>query len=179
MIKRLCVYWFKRKGWRFVGSVPKRERRAVLVFGPQSHYSDLIIAIAIKTITNFNVEIAASSESWNWKSRLLLKASGAFRWMGDPESEQWRELIKKLKSDERYSVAFTINSPNGNHETKSYDFYPIALASDSPIVLVALDHRRRVAKFHNPFFLSGYRSRDLSYIENFYEPFYWYLRKHS
>ncbi len=179
MIKRLCVYWFKRKGWRFVGSVPKRERRVVLVFGPQSHYSDLFIAIAIKTITNFNVEIAVSKESWNWKSYFLLKASGAFRWYGDIESEQGRALIAKLKSDVRYAVAFSINPPKGTHKARTFDFYPIALASQSPIVLVAHDHRRRVVKFHNPFFLSGYRSRDLSYIENFYEPFYWHLRKHA
>jgi hypothetical protein len=53
-------------------------------------------------------------------------------------------------------------------------FYDVAWRSRAEIVLVAIDHHKRIIKFHNPFVLSGFVERDLSYIRGFFHNYYLY-----
>lgn len=173
MIKYLCVRWFKRKGWRFVGTVPRKEKGVVIVVGPQTSWHDLIIAIAVKTITHFNVDVLVDSAAWTWKSKWLLKAAGAVKWYN--EEAQRDRLMQRLSSGSRYAAAFMFNPLNTTTEFGCSEFYTVALRSKTSVVLVALDHRRRIVKFHNPFYLSGIVRRDMSYIGSFYQSFYWFV----
>ncbi len=172
MIRHLCVRWFKKMGWRFVGTVPRREKGVVLVVGPQSSWRDLIIAIAIKRITYLNADLLIHPSAWTWKSRYLLQLSGATKWSGNNDEETAARILKRLSAGEKFGVVFPFNALNNIHLHPVTDFYPIAVQSKCSVVLVALDHRRKVVKFHNPFFLSGYHLRDMSYINGFFSNYY-------
>lgn len=170
MIKRLCVYYFKKSGWRFLGNIPKKERSAILVYGPQASWRELVLAIAVKTLTHFNVKIFVESKAWNWKSRWLLKVADARSF--DPKSETADATLLDHSSTPRCAWAFPLNPVNQPFAAKYDHFYSLALKHKSTVVLVAFDIRRKVIKFHSPFHFSGYRSRDLHYVEGFFNAYY-------
>jgi len=175
MIRFLSVRYFKRKGWRFVGTVPRKEKSTVLVVGPQSSWKDLLLCIAVKTITRFDVDVMVNNSAWSWKSSLLLRTAGAIKWPGENRIESTDRITAHLKRGSRYSVVFPYNELNAPGSTPCLDFYDIALSTSSSVVLVAIDHRHKVIKFHNPFYLSGFEHRDMSYIAGYYSSYYWYL----
>ncbi len=176
MIRFLSVQWFKRKGWRFVGTVPRKEKGIVLVIGPQSSWKDLLLWIAIKTITRFEADLMVDGAAWSWNSTLLLRAAGAVKWPDGNRMEASDRITERLKRGSRYAVVFPFNRLNEPESPPCVDFYELALNTSTPVVLVAIDHRHKVIKFHNAFFLSGYEHRDLSYINGYYSSYYWYLQ---
>lgn len=179
MIRFLSVQWFKRTGWRFVGTVPRKDKGIVLVVGPQSSWKDLLLCIAVKTITRFEADVMVSDTAWSWKSAPFLKAAGAVKWPDNNRMEVVDRITEKLRRGSRYAVAFSFNDLNTPDSEKHYDFYAIARSSSSSVVLVAVDHRHRVIKFHNGFFLSGIAERDKNYINGHFSSYYRYLDKHD
>lgn len=172
MIKRICVYYFKQKGWRFLGTIPKRERSVVLVYGPQASWRELVLAIAVKTLTHFKVDLLVEKSAWNWKRNWLLNAAGAEAF--DPENTAVNQAVwtESLQSEGKRALAFPLNPLNNPSGARYTHFYTIARTCNSLIVLVAFDFRRKVVKFHSPFRLSGFFHRDMEYIEGFYSTYY-------
>lgn len=159
-----------------MGTVPRKEKGTVLVVGPQSSWKDLLFCIAVKTITRFEADVMVNNSAWSWKSLLLLRSAGAVKWPGSNRKEAADRITDRLKGGRRYAVVFPYNELNSPRSATSLDFYHVALSASSAVVLVAIDHRHKVIKFHNAFYLSGFESRDLSYITGYYSSYYWYIR---
>ncbi len=172
MIQRFCIYYFKKNGWRFLGTIPKKERTVVLLYGPQTSWRELVLAIAVKSLTYFNVEVLVEKSAWSWKSSWLLNAAGATSFVpksNEVQQDKWSEM---LKSDGPSALAFPLNPLHQPTGARYTHFYDIALKCNAMVVLVAFDFRKKVIKFHSPFRLSGYQERDMSYINGFFAPYY-------
>ena len=159
-----------------MGTVPRKEKGIVLVIGPQSSWKDLLLWIAVKTITRFDAEVMVNGAAWSWKTALLLRTAGAVKWPGSNRMESVDRIAQRLAQGSRYAVVFPFNALNAPHSSPLLDFYEVALNTSTPVVLVAIDHRHKVIKFHNAFYLSGIEHRDLSYINGYYSSYYWYIQ---
>lgn len=174
MIKRLAVYWFKKNGWRFIGILPKKHPAVVLLFGPQTSWHDILLALAVRHLTRFRVRIFVDAKAKTWYNGLMLSSAGIEASLGKP-SESWMpQVISELQSEKRVAVAFPFNRLNQISERDEKTFYEVTLGSGAEIVLVAIDHHKRIIKFHNPFVLTGFSERDLSYIRGFFHNYYLY-----
>lgn len=173
MIERMCVHYFKKEGWRFLGVIPKRERAVVLVYGPQKSWRELVLAIAVKALTHFKVTLMVEKSAWNWKSRWLLNAAGAEAFDPDNIAELKTRGAEQLNAQGNSAVAFPMNPVNQPSGKKYTHIYEISQGEDTLVVLVAFDFRRKVIKFHSPFRLSGYPHRDMDYINGFFSTYYW------
>lgn len=177
MIKLLCVIWFKRSGWRFVGTLPKRLEKVIFVVGPQTSPRDLIFALAIQELTKFKVRVCVDRGSYKWYNRWFIRRAGGVQ-IDRESSEKTRvKLVNKINERSRSYLAISFNAPQDLSAKGDLLFYKIALNAETYIVLVAFDHRRKVIKFHTPFKLSGIPERDLGYVNNFFLNYFKYYQQ--
>lgn len=177
LFKRIAVIWFKRNRWRFIGSLPKRSRRVVFLAGPHTSYRDFIIAIAIQTLTHFQVRIVIDEKHWRWYSAWLLKSLNAIKIPYDDETYSQQKLVRRIQERDKSYIVLVLNRSSTIDVNGLALFYEVVQETHSDLVLVAFDHRRKVVKFHSPFQLSGHRDRDMSYIRSFFQNYYsFYLR---
>jgi len=174
MIKQLAVYWFKKNGWRFIGILPKKHPAVVLLFGPQTSWHDILLAIAVRQLTRFRVRIVVDAPAKKWYNGYLLHLAGIEAQIGRPSAAWMPELIDDLESEKRTAVAFPFNHLNQINAYDEHTFYEVTRRSGAELVLVAIDHHKRIIKFHNPFVLSGFVERDMSYIRGFFHNYYLY-----
>lgn len=174
MIKILAVYWFKKNGWRFIGVLPKKHPAVVLLFGPQTSWHDILLAIAVRQLTRFRVRIFVDVPAKTWYNAYLFRVAGIEAQLGETSRDWMPEVIHDLRSEKRSAVAFPFNHLNNLDARDERTFYDVAWRSGAEIVLVAIDHHNRTVKFHNPFVLSGFVDRDLSYIRGYFHNYYLY-----
>lgn len=171
-MKRLAIWWFKKSGWRFVGSLPKRKLKIVMLAGPHTSYRDFVFAVAIRELTRYQALIGVSANTWKWWNSWLLRSTGGLKVPADNDPQAQEILINRLKSKKRSTIVLTFNL-KGDLSPKGSDFfYRVVQSSDAELVLVAFDHRRKVVKFHSAFKLSGHKERDLSYIRSYFHNYY-------
>lgn len=176
MLKRLSIYWFKKNGWRFIGRIPRRATNIVVVYGPHRKNADALIALAVKTLTYFRLKFVLDKKHCKWYHQFMLRALEVECLDGKHPSQQREKLINTLKDEYRSGFAFSFTPIGHPDEQPDERFYDIAIGSSASIILVAIDRRRKLVKFHNAFSLSGYRERDMSYITAFFRNYYNYDR---
>lgn len=174
MLRRLSIYWFKKKGWRFIGGVPRRAGNFVVVYGPHRKPSDYLLALAVKGLTYFRVSFVLEKRSrYLWK-RYLLRVLGSTQASVGTKQEDFAQLAHSLLHQDRAAYAFSYTPFGKPDEAPESSFYRLAHECRSSILLVAIDRRKKIVKFHNPFHTSGYLSRDMSYIHSFFTNYYNY-----
>ncbi len=176
-MKNLAIWWFKRSGWRFVGSLPKKRPKVVLLAGPHTSFRDFVFAVAIRELTHYQVRIGVSAKMWKWWNAWFLRSTGGLKVPADDDRRAQDNLISRLKARKRSTIALTFNLKGQLSPEGSDFFYRVVQASDAELVLVAFDHRRKVVKFHNAFRLSGHKERDMSYIRSYFHNFYSYCNQ--
>jgi hypothetical protein len=176
MIKTLSVKWFRRTKWRFLGSLPRGVKNCVIVVGPHAHRNDLKIASAIVALTHFRCTFIADKRYNNWFVRRLLRDLRIL-YIHFSKSADHFDLLHSIQQKDPYKpLVFCQNHLWSGIHKLDYTYYDFAVKSKSTIMLVAIDHRRKVVKFHNPFELSGVAERDLSYISAFFKNYYSYVQ---
>ncbi|MCH2199543.1 MAG: hypothetical protein MK081_12250 [Flavobacteriales bacterium] len=172
MIRELSVKWFKRKKWRFVGTLPKRLNKVIIVMGPQTGYKDILIGLAVQHLTRFKMRVAIDQKLWKWYSSWLWKRIGGIKVDFRKPEKAKKRLINKINERNRVCIVIPFNTP-GKLEPDGNDlFYDVVRKTDSNLVLVALDHRTKTVKFHNPFSLTKFEGRDMAYVRSYFHNYY-------
>lgn len=175
MIRELSVWWFKRSGWRFMGTLPKHHSKVILLLGPISKKSDLFLWLAIIELTRYKVRLAIDKRKIHLISKLWQRP---FRVL--PLDLEWKkrtriEIINKINERNKSCIAFMLNDWNDIENWEDHFSMEVAAKTESKVVLVAFDHYRKVVKFHTDFIPSGNKERDQSYVKSFFSNFYSYL----
>lgn len=151
-----------RKGWNFMGTLPKKKSNMVLIIGPNTDSEDFHRLLAISDLTEFKITFSFSKNDVPWVFQLLLKNTGAVS-----RSNQVEALVSNKES-----VAFFLNEKD--NDWTELPHYNLLYTEKTPIVLVGIDHHRKLIKFHNPFHFSGHQSRDESFIRGYFSNFFSY-----
>lgn len=177
MVKRLSIRWFRRNKWRFLGSLPRQIDKCILIVGPHVNINDVKIAIAIHGLTNFKSTIVADRKKSNPITRLLMSSLNIIYVDFSNREKTIADLSRFVNKKNNHSLVFTFNH-FGNLNTQGDDlFYSVAESCNATLMPIAIDHRRKTVKFHNPFEMSHHRDRDLGYIRNFFANYYTYVKE--
>ena len=76
MIAKLFVWWFKMKGWKVYGTIPKDIRKAVVIAAPHTSKWDFIYSLAAFKILNLKVNYLAKKELFKFPVKQILEATG-------------------------------------------------------------------------------------------------------
>lgn len=179
MLTHWANWWFKRNEWKFMGTLPKRKAKVVLVVGPHSSFKDFILILACMKLTHMQFEFILDSSDFTWYVRPLLTALRAKKMTVQNSAEIKQECIDQMKQRAHACFGVTTNAKNNMQLDAHPFFYDIAYKSGASVVLIGIDHHRKLVKFHNPFHLSGNEARDLQYIRGFFENFFSYERQQN
>jgi len=168
MLKRLLSIWFRRKGWRFAGHLPRKTEQCILLVAPVSGSEDLYIGVATAYLARLEVEILLPQSAFRSPIRaMLLRAIGCSAIPTASEAEMSHEITGRFKPKTPKLLAlapqlFGLNTPLGSF------WYDAAKAKHLPVALIGIDHRNKVVKFHSWFYVSGNRERDIEFVYNFF-----------
>ncbi|MBI1266233.1 MAG: hypothetical protein GC193_02255 [Cryomorphaceae bacterium] len=177
MIKRLSINWFRRNKWRFLGSLPRQIDKCILIVGPHVEVNDVKIAIAIHGLTNFKSTIVADRKKSNPITRLLMSSLNIVYVDFNNREKTIENLSTYANKKSNHSLVFTYNHFGDLNANGDDLFYAVAQNCKATLMPIAIDHRRKTVKFHNPFEMSNHRDRDLNYIRNFFANFYTYVEE--
>ena len=145
-----------------MGTLPKKKNHMVLILGPHTNSEDYFRLLAISDLTQFEISFSYKRNQVSWFLHAMLKLAG-----GKPISSQENQPISPRKS-----TALLLNHQGENWTELPH--YESLYTEKTPLVLVGIDHHRKLIKFHNPFHLSGYQSRDESFIRGYFANFFSY-----
>ncbi len=168
MIKRLITYWFKRSRWIFTGTLPKRLNKSILVVAPHTSRKDFLLFVAIGKLTHFRSRILVNKKYFTFPMSAFLKHNNASAYDPNNTPETTRELVNLFNERKKFSVVMTAERSCEKSDDWDLSFYDAAKKLQIPIVMVALDYKRREVKMHTHFSVSQDKERDLQFIRNFF-----------
>jgi 1-acyl-sn-glycerol-3-phosphate acyltransferase len=164
MIKGLIAYWFRWKGWKFTGTLPKRMKKSVMVVAPHTSKQDFLLGVAVAHLSKFHSRMLVNKKYCWFPLGWLIEHLGGFPY--DPSNPKEVEMFWVNKFNERLKCSVLMTPEWGMERRDEWDltFYRLAQKTESPIVMIALDYKNKEIKFHTHFFPSLDIDRDIDWI---------------
>lgn len=155
------------RGWSIEGSPPVHQR-FVLVAAPHTSSWDVPLMVACALQFRLPVHWLGLNSYFRWPIRALLRFFGGVPISRGPAAERVRDAAELLARPGSMVVAI---SPEGSRSAVPRwrsGFYHLAVAAGVPMVLTALDHRDRTARFGPVVEPTGDIEADLEVFRAFY-----------
>jgi hypothetical protein len=177
MFSWLISIWFKHSGWRFIGTLPKRLNKSIVVAGPHTSKRDFLLAVAVNRLAVLNAFILVDKNNFKGFRRATLRSCRGLKYDPGNDAETMQMLKELYKSQHRMTVAVSAQRRLVADSEWQEFFYDLAKEEEIPIVMVALDYKRKTVKFHTHFHPSIDKQRDLQFMRNFFS--YYQGRNHE
>jgi 1-acyl-sn-glycerol-3-phosphate acyltransferase len=173
LIKRIIIWWFKKKGWVFQGPLPKKLRKMVIIAAPHTDKLDFVYGMALVYIIGFKTDVLVRRKYFRGLKGLFMRNLEAVPFeFGDQNDRS--ALLEKFKTRTHYSCVFANRNLGEDPSVFHEDFYDMAMQVGVPVVMVAIDYRRKQVKVHHDFIPSGDRKRDIRFVRNYFAYFHGY-----
>lgn len=170
MINRILRIWFRKSGWIFTGSLPKRLTQCLFVAGPHTRSKDFFLANAIMALTHYRTGVLVDEVHFTGIKGMFLRHLGAVCLPSDVNQARTM-LSEAYKAGGHCSFVFTPMRKHKKSGEWSALFYELSLEFNLPIVPVGVDHSRRRIKFHSYFNTSIDPQRDVDFLQRFFRSF--------
>ncbi len=153
-------------GWRVVGEIPNR-RKLLAVAAPHTTAMDFVVGML--TILALGIKVNWLGIDWVVRYPLMRRLGGT---AVDPTRTQGlvAEYIRKFQTHDRFILGL---APEGSRKKVPWKagFHHIACGAQVPIVLVTIDHGRKLLKFGPTITPSGDFAADMEKIRPVFAEF--------
>lgn len=167
-MKSFCRFVLRVIRWRIVGETVY-PTKCVICVAPHTSNWDLLLGLLVYTSMGRKAYFLIKKDWFFFPLNFLFKSLGGIpvdRSVNNSLTDQMAEEFKKRKE---FQIAITPEGTRqGNREWKK-GFYYIALAANVPIVVVALDYKKKEVNFKKVLYPSGNIDVDMPIIRTFYE----------
>lgn len=165
MFKSFCKYWFRKKGWRFVGRLPKLYDKNLIIVTPFIAPKDYKFFIALSSLTGIPVKLFIKQKRFVFPINIALKKHQTFPLPAANEFKaNFKELFLKQK---RINIAIVPPKPSKSNSVYN-PCYDLSKELNIPIILLNIDHVEKMVKFHTVFFASQDENRDIRFISRYF-----------
>jgi len=168
MLLDFFAWWFRFKGWKVEGSIPKDLRKCIVIAAPHTSNWDFIYALGAYRVMGLPVNYVAKKELFRFPFSLLFKATGGIP-VDRSRSGNFVEAVIDMvgRSDSLYLMMAAEGTRKRVNKWKS-GFYYAALGANVPVATGFLDYKRKRAGLGELISLTGDKSGDMSRIRAFY-----------
>lgn len=168
IIRSVALFVLRPRGWRIEGTPPPLPR-FVMVAAPHTSAWDVPLMLACALRFRLRLHFLGLSSYFRWP------VAGLLRWLGGvpisrgPAADRVRTAAELMTQHDSMVIAI---APEGSrHLVPRWrtGFYHLALASDVPLVLTALDHEHRTARFGPTIHPTSDIDADLAAIRAYYD----------
>ena len=173
MLKWVCTFLFKIRGWKYIDKIPSDLRSFVFIGAPHTSNFDIIPTMAISYLMKRNTKFVIKDQWLNPPLGVILRSVGAIginrKHIQSKGSNNTTELMAALFTAHKELVLMIApegtRSPNANWKS---GFYYIAQKANVPIVLGYADYEKKEAGLGEVLYLTNFDD-DMKKITQFYQ----------
>ena len=156
-------------GWKVIGTISPKVKKAVLVVVPHTSWWDFFLGIFSRGILKLEINYLAKKELFVFPFNYFFEWTGG-RALNRAKNENKVDSIAAVfENNEIFRLAL---SPEGTRKKVTQwktGFYYIALKANVPIIPVSFDYGKKEVIYHEPFYPTGNIEADLKYLKSFYK----------
>jgi 1-acyl-sn-glycerol-3-phosphate acyltransferase len=169
MITSLFVWWFKLKGWKVHGTIPREIKKAVVIAAPHTSQWDFVYSLAAFEILGLKVSYLAKQELFRFPIKWILESTGGIPVKRDRSQKLVDQMAQRIKESDQLNMMIPAEGTRKAVTKWKSGFYYAALKAGVPIMPGFLDYKNKLAGFGPPIYLSGDKDKDMKIIFEFYK----------
>jgi len=168
-MKKFSKWILKLFGWRLEGEAPTGHDKLLIVEAPHTSNWDYPIGMLLITSIGVRVNVVIKKELFFWPLGLLLRWLGAIPIDRSGNLSKVDALARLFQEKEKLNLAITPEGTRALNKTWKKGYYFIAVKAGVPILLTAIDYKRKIGIIGPLLYPTGNYEEDLKKIESFYK----------
>lgn len=168
MITSLFVWWFKLKGWKVSGTIPREIKKAVVIAAPHTSQWDFVYSLAAFQILGLKVNYLAKQELFRFPIKWILTSTGGIPVKRDRSQKLVDQMAQRINEAGQLYMMIPAEGTRKPVSRWKSGFYHVAMETGVPILMGFLDYKNKLAGFGPPIYVSGNKEKDMEIIRNFY-----------
>jgi len=171
MLRFVSKAILRAMGWKWVGSFPADLKKFVVIVAPHTSGWDFVIGLL------FRKALRLEHVKYLGKQELFRPPFGFFfKWVGGyPVDRTSRhnlveQVVKIFNAHDEFSIALSPEGTRQRVDKLKTGFYNIAREAGVPLIMVALDYKKKCLTISEPLVLTGDQSVDFEKILIFFRP---------
>ncbi len=156
-------------GWKTIGKVPAEHKKLLIIEVPHTSNWDYLWGMLAITSIGIKVNVIIKKEMFFWPVGSLLKKLGGIPLDRSGHLSKVDSLAALFREKETLNLAITPEGTRGLSTKWKRGYYYIAEEAGVPILLAALDYKKKAGIFGPVLFPTGNYKEDLKKIEAFYK----------
>lgn len=167
-MKKICNFILNLIGWKITGQTNLPDKSVICV-APHTSNWDLLLGLIVYKALGRKASFLIKKEWFTFPMNLIFKTLGGIpvdRSRKTSLTEQMTELYTKR---DNFQLAITPEATRKLNTEWKKGFYFIALAAKVPIVVAALDYKKKEADFKTVLMPTGDADADIEKIKSYYK----------
>lgn len=169
MLRLLWKIYWKFSGWKVDGRFPYEYNKLLMIVGPHTSSSDVIIGCAARSILNIHhAKFLGKKELFDGPFGWL------FRWLGGTPVDRFsnqgmvEQVAALFTKNDKFLLAMAPEGTRKRVDKLRTGFYHIAKAANVPLLMVGLDFENKRLVLSAPFFPGEDEAGDFGEIIRFF-----------
>lgn len=154
-------------GWKIVGKTDYPDK-CVICVAPHTSNTDLFIGLIVYTAMGRRSYFLMKREWFFFPMNLLFKALGGIPVDRSKKTSLTEQLAEEFAKRDKFQIAITPEATRKYNPEWKKGFYYIALEANVPIVVVAMDYKKKEVDFKKVLAPTGDVDADLKIIKDCY-----------
>lgn len=167
-MKAICKFILNLTGWKAVGQLDYPSK-CVICVAPHTSNWDLPLGLIIYKSLGRKASFLIKKDWFFFPMNILFKALGGIPVDRSRKSSLTEQIADVYNQREVFQLAITPEATRKRNPEWKLGFYYIALAANVPVLVVALDYKKKEADFKKVVYPSGDVDTDLKMIKECYK----------
>lgn len=167
-MKNFLKFLVKLLGWKIEGERPLQIKKMIVIEAPHTSNWDYFYGMICIYALGIKVNVVIKKEMFFWPLGPVLKAFGGIPIDRTISSNKVEALANLFKSHQEMRLAITPEGTRSLVTQWKKGFYYVALKAGVPILMTALDYKRKTGILGDFIYPTGDYENDLKKIETFY-----------
>lgn len=164
----ISLFILKLFGWKIEGKFPDVKKAIVLV-APHTSMYDFVLGRLFFNVMRIRVNFLIKKELFFFPLGYLLKSLGALPVQrGSVKSNMADIVTQKLLDSKSMYIVITPEGTRKKTANWKRGFYQIAQKSNVPLILGAIDYKKKLLIIGNQFHITGDYNDDIKKIKRYY-----------
>ena len=165
MMKILSKIIFWLFGWQAIGTFDY-PKKCVVIAAPHTSNWDFFVGKCYGYISGVNAKYLIKSSFFIPVLGTLFKWNGGIPVYRNSNNNIVEQIVSRFNSSNNFRLGITPEGTRSRVEKWKTGFYHIALKANVPILLLAIDYKKKKIGIINSFFPSGDIDRDMLFIQH-------------
>jgi len=169
MLGPIYRFFFRKRGWKLSGEVPKDLKKFVMIVAPHTSNWDFFVGLGARSMMGVNTHFAGKKELFRFPFGWLFRKLGGYPVDRSKRNNFVDAVCDIYNSKEEFSICMTPEGTRKYAPNWKTGFYHIAKNLHIPIVMVAFNYEKKEVRIETPFYPSGDIDKDIAFMKSYYK----------